>query len=372
LLLSIGVLGGCSASGTPEESDLEASFTFSPASPSPGQAVQFTDTSAGDPTSWSWGFGDGSTSTLRNPSHAFVTPAAYSVILTISDGTSSRTTSRNVNVISGSAIIANHNSMGLSDIPTTWIEQAKQNLHITYGHTSHGSQLTTGMTGLVQWKGSFYAWNFGGAGGALDLKDYYGDFGGLGIANDLGADVNDNLDRRAWERATRAFLPLHPEVNVVIWAWCYQVGGTEVEIQLYLDLMSQLELDFPSVKFVYMTGHVEGEPPTGEPWQILVTLRNQQIRNYCAANNKILYDFADIESYDPDENYFGDKRVNDNCDYDSDGDGTRDRNWAIDWQNAHPGEWYQCEAAHTKPLNANMKAYAAWWLWARLAGWGGN
>ena len=32
-------------------------------------------------------------------------------------------------------------------------------------------------------------------------------------------------------------------------------------------------------------------------------------------------------------------------------------------------DWYNCSSAHSKPLNANRKAYAAWWLWATLAGW---
>jgi PKD repeat protein len=308
---------------------------------------------------------------MQNPSHEFSVSGAYLVTLTVRDSSVSQNASKNVNVTSGSAVIINHLNTSLSSMPATWINQAKQALHIAYGHTSHGSQLTDGMTGLVQWLGTLYSWNFGGTGGALDIRDYYADFGGLGIANDLGADINGNLDRTAWERATRAFLPLHPDINVVIWAWCYQVGGTEIEIQLYLDLMNQLEIDFPNVKFVYMTGHVDGSPLTGDPWQIAVPLRNQQIRSYCLAHNKILYDFADIESYDPDGAYFGDKLVNDNCDYDSNGDGLRDRNWAIDWQNAHPGQWYMCNAAHTQPLNGNMKAYAAWWLWARLAGWDG-
>ncbi len=72
--------------------------------------------------------------------------------------------------------------------------------------------------------------------------------------------------------------------------------------------------------------------------------------------------------------YFGDKAVTDNCDYDSDGNGTRDRNWAIDWQNLHTlgTDWYTCTCAHSQPLNCNGKAYAAWWLWARLAGWEPN
>jgi hypothetical protein len=262
----------------------------------------------------------------------------------------------------GRDVLVNHRSIDLSAIPSEWITRAKDTLHIAYGHTSHGSQITDGMTGLIQWKGSLYSWNFGGSGGALDLRDYYGDFGGLGIANDLG-----NPDRTAWETATRIYLNQNPDINVVMWAWCWQVNATEEQIQLYLDLMSQLELDYPDVKFVYQTGHVNGTPLTSSYCQ-----RNQQIRDYCLLNRKILYDFADIESYDPDGVYYGDKLVNDDCSYDSDGDGILDRNWAIDWQNAHPGDWYDCPAAHTQPLNANMKAYAAWWLWARLAGWNGR
>ncbi len=32
-------------------------------------------------------------------------------------------------------------------------------------------------------------------------------------------------------------------------------------------------------------------------------------------NNKVLYDFYDIECYDPDDRYFGDQYVNDDCSY---------------------------------------------------------
>jgi hypothetical protein len=260
------------------------------------------------------------------------------------------------------AVIVDHTCIVLDGIPASWIEQARQTLHIAYGHTSHGSQLTTGMAGLVDWKGAAYAFNTGGTGGALDLRDFYGDFGGLGIASDLG-----NPDRTAWETATRAYIAQNPAVNVIIWSWCGQVDGTESDIEGYLDLMDGLEDDYPGVQFVYMTGHTDGTALTEN-----VPLRNQQIRDYCLANKKILFDFADIESYDPDGDYFGDKLVNDACDYDGDGDGTQDSNWAVIWQDAHPGEWYDCESAHSQPLNANLKAYAAWWLWARLAGWDGD
>jgi hypothetical protein len=272
----------------------------------------------------------------------------------------------------GGPIIIDHRCTKLDSVPREWIEKAKSSLHIAYGHTSHGSQITTGMTGLAKAKGPLYAWTAGGSRGALDLRAFYGDFGGLGIANDLGADLSGKLDRRAWEKATRAYLSSKPGVNVIMWAWCWQVGGSESDIALYLDLMDRLEKDYPDITFVYMTGHVDGAALKGNPWEIVTPVRNQQIRDYCRKNNKVLYDFADIESYDPDGDYFGDKLVNDACDYDSNGDGTRDSNWAVIWQNAHPGEWYACESAHSQPLNANLKAYAAWHLWARLAGWDGN
>jgi hypothetical protein len=138
-------------------------------------------------------------------------------------------------------------------------------------------------------------------------------------------------------------------------------------IDNYLAPMTQLESDYPNVKFVYMTGHLDGSGSTGN-----LNVRNQQIRNYCQTNNKVLFDFADIESYDPDGlvNYM-ELGANDNCDYDSSGNS---RNWAIRWQNTHTEnvDWYSCSAAHSQPLNGNRKAYAAWWLWARLTGWSGT
>lgn len=258
-----------------------------------------------------------------------------------------------------SSIIANHNSAKLSNIPTNWIDSAKAKLHIAYGHTSHGSQIITGMDGLENWKGSQYAFNEGGTNGALDIDDNA--FPG---ASDLG-----NPDRTTWATATRNYLnnPANNDVNVVIWSWCGQVSSaTEDDINTYLSLMSGLENDYPNVRFVYMTGHLDGSGIYGNLHQ-----RNEQIRNYCMNNNKILFDFADIESYDPDGNYYLEKAANDNCDYDSDGNGSRDKNWAIDWQNTHilNIDWYNCSAAHSQALNGNLKAYAAWWLWAKLAGW---
>ena len=75
-----------------------ANFTFSPASPSAGQTVQFTDTSTGGPTSWSWDFGDGFGSTAQNPTHAFATAGTFAVALNVSNGGGSNTATKTVTV----------------------------------------------------------------------------------------------------------------------------------------------------------------------------------------------------------------------------------------------------------------------------------
>jgi hypothetical protein len=126
--------------------------------------------------------------------------------------------------------------------------------------------------------------------------------------------------------------------------------------------MAQLEADYPDVTFVYMTGHVDIWDDADNK------AANQVIRDYCTANDKVLFDFADIERYDPDGVYY--EYVNDTCDY-YNADTTLLGNWATEWQNQHEEgvDWYDCGSAHSQPLNANRKAYAAWWLWARLAGW---
>ncbi|MEJ5309431.1 MAG: hypothetical protein WHX52_06640 [Anaerolineae bacterium] len=282
-------------------------------------------------------------------------------------------------------LIIDHTSTDITAVPQEWIEEAKRVLHIGYGHTSHGSQLTDGMSGLIGFA------NNGGRGLALPDNIFEfsptGNQGGLYLHYFEGDGYGDgDLDHDAgyypnWVDETRAYLGTpdpttgrgqnHPEMNVIMWSWCGQASGYSEQdmIDQYLAPMTQLELDYPGITFVYMTGHSDGTGETGN-----LHLRNQQIRDYCIENNKVLYDFYDIELYDPDGNYYGDKDVNDNCDYDSDGNGSLDKNWALDWQAAHTEgtDWYECSCAHSQSLNCNQKAYAVWALWARLAGWDGG
>ncbi|WP_163341130.1 hypothetical protein [Desulfopila sp. IMCC35008] len=272
-------------------------------------------------------------------------------------------------------LIIDHNNTNLWQVPESAIILAKEKLHIAYGHTSHGSQLIAGMGGASNQLDVFmssngatsgvYIWNDGPLQGALDLDDYA-----------MGGDVGYYPQ---WLNNTRAYLgdpdpatgrgTSHSDVNVIIWSWCGQASGRteETMISTYLQPMSELEEDYPGIVFIYMAGHLDGGGATGN-----LHLRNEQIRTYCRENNKVLYDFADIESYDPDGlvNYM-ELMGNDNCDYDNDGNGSRESNWALDWQDNHTEgvDWWISGAAHSQHLNGNRKGYAAWWLWASLAGW---
>ena len=272
-----------------------------------------------------------------------------------------------------SGATVDHHCVDITQIPQSWIEEAKNILHIGYGHTSHGSQITSGMTGLVSFangggKGlslpaDIFEFNNGGTGGALDLEE--------------GASYNEGwLDHDcgyypAWVNETREYLddPSHSDVNVIMWSWCGQVSSkysSGVLWDHYLGPMTQLEEEYPDVIFIYMTGHVDIYDDANNK------AANDSIRSYCQNNEKWLFDFADFDRHDPDEARY--EFCNDNCDYYNYVGGTLLGNWALEWQNTHTEgvDWYSCGSAHSQPLNANQKAYAAWWMWARLAGWDGE
>lgn len=153
-------------------------------------------------------------------------------------------------------------------------------------------------------------------------------------------------------------------VNVIIWSWCgqmddkFEAGTLSNE---YLLPMTALEEQYPHVTFVYMTGHTEiGDDSDNKA-------ACTAIRNYCATRNKVLYDFNDIEHYDPEGIYY--EFVTDDCSIYTQAGGSAVGNWATEWQNAHTQDvdWYNSYAAHSQPLNGNQKAYAAWALWCTLA-----
>ena len=246
-------------------------------------------------------------------------------------------------------IIVDHNCTDLDQVPAYWIEQAKTVFKITYGHTSHGSQPISGMNEFCDPAGSLYWWDHDGTQGGLSLWDYTPG-GDLGQSGDL-----------TWYNSTRTLLDgAGADRTMVVWSWCGGVSGnTEADIDTYLNAMNTLEIDYPNVTFIYMTGHLDGTGVDGN-----LNIRNNQIRDFCVANGKILFDFADMESYDPDGNEFLSLDANDACDYWLDG---TQYNWADQWCAANPGECTSCSCAHSRSLNCDRKGRAFWWMLARAS-----
>jgi hypothetical protein len=275
-------------------------------------------------------------------------------------------------VKSQEAIIIDHTVARISklkSIPLIAINQAKSNLHIWFEHTSHGSQLLYGMNKLDAFMGG---------------KNIYCN---LDLVSPGTCDLYACQD--TWVQTTKDYLDNldNANCNVIMWSWC-ALGSEANTDPGYCTKMESLIAEYGTngskilsgartvpVQFVFMTGHVNND--NGETKQI-----NDFIRNYCIKNKRILYDFADIESWNPDNVSFVDKNVRADCSYDKD-DGTLG-NWAEEWiigkvemngpddtqhNESNGGQWFDCVSPHTHALNANLKAFAAWYLFARLAGW---
>jgi len=242
----------------------------------------------------------------------------------------------------------NHTCTELSQILMEWIDSVQTNIKLHYAHTSHGGQLTTGLSRI---ESSNSAYNVAIESSQLpNESDAFCIFDGQEdetyITPDEYWQTAEGMDK------TRDVLNNNPNINVSMWSWCCQLNSySEEQVQAYLDSMTVLETEYPNVVFVYMTCNAQGTGAEGYNRY----LRNEQIREYCSENEKVLFDFADLDAW---------------------------------WYNSNTEEWEQAtydysghtvpvehsqfhgnEAGHTTYESCEQKGRAVWWMMALLSGW---
>lgn len=238
-------------------------------------------------------------------------------------------------------IIIDHNCTDITQVPDSWLSLVKSSLRVHYAHTSHGSQITTGLERLAnsnsKYRYSSAECSVPGTTNALKLMD------GQYIVDSSYCETYITPELY-WQGSgidiTRYVLNNY-SVEISEWAWCSQLDYyNSTEVQEYLNTMSQLESEYPGVTFVYMTGNAQSAESNRES-------RNNQIRNYCRTNNKVLFDFGDLD-----------------CWY----NGQQYKQGSLPMEHPH---YHGDEAGHTTYESCENKARAYWWMLARIAGWNG-
>jgi len=277
----------------------------------------------------------------------------------------------------------------LRKIPAEFIDKARRELVIAYQHTSHGTHVSRGIYGLLDYKSGdavLFGVSWSPAADILEFRDYaLQDYAPPGVTA-----IDLSVDETAFIQTSRNYLdaPENATVNVVMWSWCnidghdaagnylpgmdsliseYGPGGSKIGTGL-----DQREVP---VTFIFMTAHANVDANVGSP-----TSPKEQadtITSYCDSIQQYCLDYYSIDTYDMYDNYWEDAGDDGNS-------ASYGGNFYRDWQDSHilgedyytnketPGGSIAFGAHNTQHITANRKGYAMWWILARIAGWDGD
>ena len=243
-------------------------------------------------------------------------------------------------------LVIDHTCIDLDIIPSEWIDSAQDNIRVHYAHTSHGGQITEGLSRIESENSTFDC--------SIGDQVLPTDAGTLCIldGNPPESYITPEL---YWQGAsaraiTQNTINNNPTLSVSLWSWCTQLYDySEAQAQEYLGNMSLLESANPDITFIYMTCNAQSTSDSGyNRW-----LRNEQIRQYCQDNDKILFDFADLDCWSDGVHSTYDFVVGEET---------------LKIPVEHP-DFNGDEAAHTTYTSCEQKGKGFWWLMAMLAGW---
>ena len=193
-----------------------------------GESVHFIDMSSGNVTSWNWTFEGGTpaTSTEQNPVVTYNNVGSYSVTLTVSDGNTSATTTREAFVnVEGEAPVANI-ALPAGAYQSPWVYMfVPVNVPLTFTDASTGNP--------TQW-----AWTFDGAEPSASAEQtptvtytQEGNFGiRLEVANDMGSNVFETVDNAIQAGGEQEIWNIAPEENgdlaMIEMGWYGNYAGT--------------------------------------------------------------------------------------------------------------------------------------------------
>ena len=240
--------------------------------------------------------------------------------------------------------VVDHTDTDVSVIPDYWIEQAKKFV-VHYAHTSHGSQVLSGLEWL---ESSDPKYNVDIAGQRIGrftrryhrtahLRWQQLPWRHSYITPEMYWESEDGINthpQRGGHRLVRFLVMDLVRTGFFLYP---------SQIQNYLDVMAQLETEYPGMRFIYYTGHTDGTAPGSTLWQ-----NNDMIRQYVQDNQKVLFDFNDMEVYAPDGS----------GPYYNDGDGYCE--WCDAWCSAHPTA-FECQdvpRAATTPTDCSAPSKA--------------
>jgi hypothetical protein len=237
-------------------------------------------------------------------------------------------------------IIVDHNCVDAFVIPQNFLDSART-LDVFFNHQSVGRNILQGLSALASQDQIRYSCAIISTPSATwyDTNNGVGDFT---IGSNLYPDTK--VDGLYNYIVTRGY---GNHVKVAMMKFCYadfQPWSTWTGQQVwnyYRPMMESLEAAYPHVTFVWWTCALHTSSGNHEHEEF-----NSRVRQYCNANNKILFDLAAIECHDPNGSLVLDA-------------------------SGHPALYsgYTTDGGHLNATGGQRVAKAWWWLMAQIQGW---